>query len=301
MKILYFTDDYTWNIYGTKRSTAEALQDTGHTVFIVDKVEIGSLPALAAQEKPDQIWLFHSDLRLPERMKEEISQPIIGFGISDPYYFSTDRFASYDVYVTYNKATCEQVCSLIPTVYNRTACDFKFHKPLNIPKTCDATIIGAAIHERFANKKKRIDCVEGLRRDTGRTIHAYGKHWPQHADNFSHIDGEDLLLAINSGHLGLDIQDHFSPLAHRMFECAACGVPIITRRRDEVFECFEEGREILAYTDYEELRDVFVWHLDHPGKLESIGRRAMERCLDEHDIRHRIPGLVNGINRALGV
>lgn len=318
MKILYYADNYTWNIYGTKRSTAEALEDLGHEVAYGDRTKIEQLPEEIARFDPDQIWLFHSDLRLPEGMKATISRPVIGFGISDPYYFSTDRFESYDVYVTYNKDTFNEVRSLIPTVYNRTACDFKFHRNLGLTKACDATIIGNGLHNRFTQKDMRIAYTQQLRIKSGKTIYAFGPNWPVHKnllstfisrfkkpakqvhrDNFPFIDGDDFLKAINFGRLGLDVQDSFSPLAHRMFEYGACGVPVISRRRDEVFDCFEDGKEILLYDSLEEFLDIADWHMNHPDILAAIGRRAFERCKKEHDIHHRVPALVDSINALL--
>lgn len=301
MKILYFSDEYTWNIYGTKRSTMEALQDHGHEVILVNKDKAGQAVELEKQHSPDQIWLFHSNLRLTPEVKAGLSCPVIGFGVSDPYYFDVSRFESYDAYVTYNKDTYEKVRDIIPCAYNRTACDVKFHRAVPPMAECDATMIGSALHARFDVESLRLDYVNELRKRTGKTILAFGKHWPDdHPDNAGFIDGDDFLPAVNSGKLGLDIQDYFSPLAHRMFEYAACGMPVITRRRDEVFESFDEDTEILAYEDIEELADKFTWYLDHPEKLTEIGRNAQERCLREHDIQHRIPGLVRGITEALG-
>ena len=300
MFILFFTDDYTWNIYGTKRSTLEALEDLGHVVFPVNISEIDRLPELAAKHNPDQIWLFHSNLRLPEGMKPLISQPVIGFGISDPYYFNEDRFQSYDLYVTYNRETYDKVRKMIPTVYNRTACDFKFHKPLDILEKVDATLIGNAIHARFTRQDMRIQYVDRLRAETDLIVHAFGRHWPEHVHNFPFIDGDEFLPAVNSGRMGLDVQDSFSPLAHRMFEYAACGVPVITRKRDEVFTCFEDEKEILSYDSVEEFVDKISWHLAHPDTLEKIGNKALERCRKEHDITHRIPALLDNIAKTLG-
>lgn len=299
MKILYFTDEYTWNIYGTKRSTAEALVDHGHEVVLVNKDEAPNAVALEKRHSPDQIWLFHSNLMLPAAVKDGLTCPVIGFGISDPYYFDVVRFESYDAYVTYNRDTYEKVRHLIPCAYNRTACDVKFHKQVPGVAECDATVIGNAIHARFENQLVRMEFVEKLRARTGKKILAFGPNWPDHADNKGFIDGDAFLPAVNSGKLGLDIQDSFSPLAHRMFEYAACGMPVITRRRDEVFESFTENEEILAYDDFDELEEKLVWYLAHPDVLKEIGVKAQLRCRREHDIQHRIPGLVGGIMAAL--
>lgn len=96
--------------------------------------------------------------------------------------------------------------------------------------------------------------------------------------------------------LGLDIQDKDSPLAHRMFEYSGCAVPVITRRRDEVFSCFEENSEILMYDSHEELLDKVSYYISRPAELEKIGLKAYERCKKEHDIKNRIDDMIPFIN-----
>lgn len=292
MKILYFADNYTWNIYGTKRSTAEALREAGHVVVISHTDTVRDLLQLIEFHGPDQVWLFHSDLRLPAGVKEKTAIPVIGFGISDPYYFSEERFQSYDIYVTYHYQTYLKYKDLLPCIYNATACDFKFHRKLALPKDIDVSIIGLGEHPRFHDRRMRITFTEKLREEIPPEIHAFGTGWPDHPHNHGFIDGVPFLEVINRSMLGLDIQDDWSPLAHRMFEYAACGVPVITRGRDEVFKYFQEDKEILAYETYDELRDKIRWYLKHPARLEEIGRNAQERCRNEHDIRFRVKKLL---------
>ena len=292
MKILYFTDNYTWNIYGTKRSTAEALEDAGHEVILVNTENIADIVKLTGSHNPDQIWLFHSDLQISPEARRRISIPIIGFGISDPYYFSEKRFQSYDIYVTYHYDTYLKYKDVIPCIYNATACDFKFHKTLEAPKDIDISVIGLGEHPRFNDKRVRITYTEKLRSETPYTIHTYGNAWPRHELNHGFIDGQHFLEIINRSYLGLDIQDDWSPLAHRMFEYAACAVPTITRFREEVLMYFDKDREIITYADYEELRDKILWYCSRKDELAKIGRAAKERCQKDHDIHVRVKKLL---------
>ena len=300
MRILFFTDDYTWNIYGTKRSTAEALVEAGHDLVIKHVGRVDEILAFVEKHRPDQVWQFHSDLRLPKTLKKGVGIPVIGFGISDPYYFSEDRFSSYDVYVTYHHATYEKYKCVIPCVYNATACDFKFHKNLGLSKTVDISVIGAGEHARFHDKTIRVKFVEALRRDLSRAVHTYGRSWPEHPHHHGFVDGADFLEAINRSVLGLDLQDDWSPLAHRMFEYAACGVPVITRRRDEVFMYFSEDSEILVYDDYKDLREKIVEGFADPDRLKAIGRSARQRCKRQHDIALRVERLLQNLSSIIG-
>lgn len=293
MKILYFTDDYTFDIFGTKRSIFEEVKSRGHDIIWIDRKEIDRTPALVEEHRPDQVWLAHSNLVLAPGAREAITVPVVGFGFSDPYYFTDDRLDSYDAYVTNYSAFMDKYKGRIPLHYNATACDFRFHKDVGADKYIDISVIGRAVHPRFGNPNERVDIVKRLRED-GLTVHTFGDEWGQHPDDHEFISGEVFREVINSSKIGLDIQDVFSPLAHRMFEYAACCVPSITRRRDEAMTMFDEGTEILAYDTYDEIRDQLARYLADGGleELSAIGKRARLRCEAEHNISHRVDRLI---------
>ena len=176
----------------------------------------------------------------------------------------------------------------MPCFYHRTACDFNFHDlDRTITKDIQATMIGLAHHPFFPNKGERKEVVDILR-ENGVTVHAYGNGWPSHKLNFSHVEGLEFKKLLQRSHLGLDIQNSTAPLAHRMFEYAACGTPVITRRREEVLHCFEEDKEIILYDDRDELIRKVRHYTKHTDTLKNIGYNAFKRCRKEHDIRHRV-------------
>lgn len=70
----------------------------------------------------------------------------------------------------------------------------------------------------------------------------------------------------------------------RLFEAAACGVPVLSDRWEGLDTFFEPGEEILVADD----RDDVLAALDRgPDEARRIGRRARERLLDEHTSDHR--------------
>jgi len=237
-----------------------------------------------------------------KELKDQIHIPVIGFGFSDPYYFSPKRFIGYDVYVTNHIDTFEKYREVIPMIYNPTACDFKFHcRDMKIRKSIDISILGLASHLRFKNRLERVVVVDKLRDflGKGKTIYAYGRKWPKHPDNHPSIDGEKFRSVIQHSRLGLDIQEEHSPMAHRMFEYAGCGVPVITRRRPEVFRFFEEGVEILTYSTHEELLEKVDHCLHDPDELEQMGLRAWVKCMDRHNISHRVDHLLAELEKSV--
>lgn len=81
----------------------------------------------------------------------------------------------------------------------------------------------------------------------------------------------------------------------RLFEAAACGVPILTDRWDGLEQFFEPYSEILVADSTAAAIDA----IEMPrGRLENIARLARERTLDEHTAYHRAIELEEAIERA---
>lgn len=284
---------------GTKRSIFEELIEQGHEPVWIDKSKISEILQAISQYHPDQVWLAHSNLCLSKEIKNQISIPVIGFGFSDPYYFSIERFKGYDIYVTNHIVTFEKHHKKIPMIYNPTACDFRFHnRNVLIEKTKDVSILGAGHHQRFRDTQQRIKIVNNLRAYLGTqfSVYAIGRNWPKHPFNHHAVKGSDFLNVIQTTKLGLDIQDEDSPIAHRIFEYSGCGIPVITKRRPEVLKLFEEDVEILTYSTEEELQKKVSYYLNNVDELYTMGLRAWIRCQDEHNISYRLKHILRSIN-----
>jgi len=309
MKILYFTNKkYAWNVQGTMKSIADGVVDCGHEVFMYDKSSIKDIMIFVRKHKPDQLWLASSNLRISKEIKNKLKIPVIGFGFSDPYpvasdktddpcYFDETRLNNYDVYVSNHKETQLRFKDKLPTIYNPTACDFKFHKHGQQGQNRNlVTMIGTASHRWFANQQERQHITKSLRKD-GFLINAYGCGWSKHKDNHGSISGTKFLEVINKSIIGLDIQESYSPLAHRMLEYGACGIPVITRNRPEVNEVFKIGKEILVYDDYGDLKEKLDYYLNHRDELNQIGINALARCKKSNNVTHRVNHLLKELKK----
>jgi len=73
----------------------------------------------------------------------------------------------------------------------------------------------------------------------------------------------------------------------RLFELAACGVPVVSNPLAGVERWFEPGRELLVVRDADEASEAYRELLADPGQAEELGRRARERVLEEHTYAHR--------------
>lgn len=303
MKILYYSDRYAFNVMGTKRSLAEGLARRRHEVITLPTDAAGNIVDAVAAHGPNVVFLAHSGLVLPRAVKAKLKVPVVGFGFSDPYYFTPKRLASYDAYVTYHFGTWrEHHQKRLPMLYCQTACDLRFHRKLSRPKTIDISMSGVGRHPRFRNPRLRIQTVNRLRRETTFNIAVYGRGWDPHPLNRPHIEGGRFLEVINRTRLGLDVEEGWSPLAHRMMEYAACGTPVITRDREEVAFVFEPGKEVLVYTSYNNLKEQVLHYLkEAPAELEAIATAAKARCERDHDIDKRVGHILGFLEEALGI
>jgi spore maturation protein CgeB len=75
----------------------------------------------------------------------------------------------------------------------------------------------------------------------------------------------------------------------RLFEAAACGVPVLSDAWDGLDEFFTPGDDILLATDSDAALAAIVLPR---AELAQIGRRARERTLDEHTGRRRAAQLI---------
>lgn len=297
MKILYYSDKYAYNVMGTKRSIFEEVGNRGISIVWKDKSLLRKILLHIIQEKPTQIWLAGSDILLPYELKRMIKIPVITFGFSDPCMFNPYRLKTCDVYVSNHYDTVNTHKSKVPIIYNPVACDFRFHKKMDVPKKFDVTMIGCGNHGRFKNPQERVEIVNQLRED-GFDVWAFGNNWPNHPKNKPHVEGQEFLEVINSSKIGLDIMGKTFPLAHRMFEYAGCGVPVVTRERTEVFSFFEPNWEIKTYTDYESLKNSLSDLLTN-DYYKIIGENAFRRCAKDHKILNRVDHLLKELKRLL--
>jgi spore maturation protein CgeB len=75
----------------------------------------------------------------------------------------------------------------------------------------------------------------------------------------------------------------------RLFEAAACGVPVLTDAWEGVNEFFRPGEEILVARDAEEAAGAIS---REPSDLARIGRAARERALQMHTAERRTEELL---------
>ncbi len=118
--------------------------------------------------------------------------------------------------------------------------------------------------------------------------------WPPNVERVTHLAPREHRAFYNAQRFTLNITRAamvaagYSPSV-RLFEAAACGVPIISDCWEGIEELFEPGREILLASRPD---DTLLYLSDlTEQERRAMGRRARERVLAEHTAAHRAVAL----------
>jgi spore maturation protein CgeB len=81
----------------------------------------------------------------------------------------------------------------------------------------------------------------------------------------------------------------------RAFEIAGAGGLELIEYRPIVEQCFEPGKEVLAFSTYEELLDLIKRARQSPAEMSAIRAACARRALAEHTYRHRLERIIADI------
>jgi spore maturation protein CgeB len=127
--------------------------------------------------------------------------------------------------------------------------------------------------------------------------------WPSNLDRIEHVAPGRHAMFFARQRFTLNITRSamvlcgYSPSV-RLFEAAACGVPIISDWWPGLDEFFQPGREILVASRAEHVL-CFLNELSDENRLQ-LARRARERVLNHHTAEHRAAALESYIEEARG-
>ncbi|MBU2529463.1 MAG: glycosyltransferase, partial [Elusimicrobia bacterium] len=107
---------------------------------------------------------------------------------------------------------------------------------------------------------------------------------------------EDLIKIYNSAKIILNIHSHGkSDPNMRVFEAAACGGFLLTEERRCLGDFFNINKEILTFSDKNELKEKIGYYLTHEEKRKEIAFAGQKRVLLNHTYQHRVGEMVEQI------
>ena len=85
----------------------------------------------------------------------------------------------------------------------------------------------------------------------------------------------------------------------RLFEATGMGALLATEAADNLPDLFEPGREVLAYTDADDLIEQVRHHLEHEDERRAVAAAGRQRTLRDHSYAERIATLAGMLERRL--
>ena len=303
MKILYLSDTYAQTVHGTKISIFNEMKKRGFSITFQEihsagrnKINGKELLKTLHKEKYTDLWISHTWCTYIGCTLQDINKlgvKVLGFGFSDPYAFKGAKLKMYNVYSTNHLATYNKLNKKFPMIYTPTACDTHFHKDLGLERPTDILIYGVGTHPRFKPNTYRLTMAKKLLQQFKKfNIKIFGRKW-QSIPHKPPILGNVFLNEINKAKVSIDLQQDWAPLAHRMFECMACGTPVLTRNRPEVRAMLPTDNEILVYDDYKSLATQTSKLLKNSKFRTDIRKSMYENTRKNHNITNRIDQLLS--------
>ena len=159
------------------------------------------------------------------------------------------------------------------------------HKPYDLKKIIDVSFVGQCYGNRPEIIRKLNNC--GIR------VEAYGYGWPNGPLSTEEMVKMYSRSKINLGFGGVVGYTNTYCLKGRDFEIPMSGGLYLTERHPELERFYELDKEIVAYTDFDDLVEKIQHLLSNPEKAKVIREQGRQRALNEHSWEMRFEKIFN--------
>jgi spore maturation protein CgeB len=148
------------------------------------------------------------------------------------------------------------------------------HRPYDEERIYDVSFVGQC----YGNRPETIARL----RESGVRVEAFGPGWPAGPLTMEEMVRIWSRSKINLGFGGVLGHKETYCLKGRDFEVPMSGGLYLTEQHDELIPFYEIGREIVTYSDFNDLLDKIRWLLSDKKQAEAIRCAGRARALREH-------------------
>lgn len=229
----------------------------------------------------------------------------------DHEYLEPEQVARFDVYLSFaGGPTLEHLEKVFGAQRARAlycSVDAERHRPLDVEPRWDLGYLGTYSPDRQPTVERLLN-TPARRLPDSRFVVAGPSYpsdldWPANVERIDHVPPHRHPPFYGAQRFALNvtradmIRMGWSPSV-RIFEAAACGVPIISDRWEGLEELLAPGEEVLLADDAEQVVD-WVAHMSE-SERRLIGLRARDRVLASHTAAHRAQELIGHLEEAEG-
>ena len=225
-------------------------------------------------------------------------------------YLAPEIVPGYDVYLSFtggptlrhieqaygSPAARALYCSVDPAAY----------PPLDVPKKWDLSYLGTYSPDRQPTLEKLL--IEPARRMPGRRFVVAGPQypadidWPANVERIEHLPPSDHARFYAASRFTLNvtradmIAAGWSPSV-RLFEAAACAVPVISDTWEGLDSLFKPGSEIFLANGSERVVELLSGCSD--AEAAAMGQAARKRVMNGHSAKNRAAELEQHLREAM--
>ncbi|MGH2808633.1 MAG: CgeB family protein [Actinomycetota bacterium] len=201
--------------------------------------------------------------------------------------------APYDGIFLKQPRVVERARSLLaaPVFYLPEACNPKWHRPIDGPHREPVVVVAGNMYPWRIRLLERLVAA-------AIPIKLFGTYWPSwisspevrkhHTGRY--IAREDKAREFRAAAVVLNNLHPAEVDGYncRLFEATGCGAAVLTERRAELEEFFDEGTEVEAFSSFDELVERARALIDDPDAGRKLGDAAATRAHAEHSYSHRL-------------
>lgn len=154
----------------------------------------------------------------------------------------------------------------------------------------------ADLINREITEKERIRVMEKV--SEKHTLHLYTNSGYKGNDNIKlcgivdYQDGMPLVFHNSRINLNITSKTIESGIPQRVLDILACGGFCLTNYQPEIAEFFEDGRELVMYTDMEDLAQKTDWYLQHEEERAAIAAAGYEKVRTCFSMKEKLSEII---------
>ncbi len=200
--------------------------------------------------------------------------------------FIKDRIQHYDYFITTHSKAVDWYKQAGGNVIKSQWGGSTFFENMNVPKKYDVTFIGM----KHSNRGGIIQSIK----NSGVNIQTFGRGWPNGKVSYEELNKimceSKICLNLSNASTGI-----LSQIKGRHFEIPLFGSLQLTDQCDNIQDYFIPDKEIVIYTDKQDMLEKIKYYLEHDQEREEIALAGYNKCTQEHMWENRFKEIFNQI------
>lgn len=105
-----------------------------------------------------------------------------------------------------------------------------------------------------------------------------------------------LIFKYSKININITIRSITSGIPLRVMDVLACGGFLLTNYQPEILQYFEDGKDLVVYSDFEDLCNKAEYYLEHEDERQSIAHSGYAKVKELFSLDKQIDGIINTIN-----